>query len=91
MHSITAVYCYTLPFGVVDAVKLYTPVVVHHRGLRVLRPRRRRRRARRCRSEQEPNDLPLEAMSRLIEHNLRQSLGETDAPPLKTPVGDVLD
>jgi putative membrane protein len=38
----------------------------------------------------EANDLPLEQMSRLIEHNLRQSLGETDAPPLLQPVGDVL-
>jgi putative membrane protein len=90
MHRIVAVYCYTLPFGVVDAVKLYTPVVViivayAFFGLDVVGDELEEP------FGTEPNDLPLEAMSRLIEHNLRQSLGETDAPPLKTPVGDVLD
>jgi putative membrane protein len=38
----------------------------------------------------DPNDLPLDAISRMIEINLRQRLGETDLPlPLK-PVDEIL-
>lgn len=89
MHRIVAVYCYTLPFGIVDQVKIYTPIVViivayAFFGLDVVGDELEEP------FGKEPNDLPLEQMSRLIEHNLRQSLGEADAPPLLQPVGDVL-
>ena len=39
----------------------------------------------------DPSDLPLHALSRMIEVNLRQILGETDGlPPLLRPENDVL-
>ena len=37
-----------------------------------------------------PNDLPLDAMARIIEINLREALGETDLPPLPAPVDYLL-
>jgi putative membrane protein len=90
IHRITAVYCYTLPFGVVDTVGIFTPFVVTivayaFFGLDVI-------------GEEidmpfgyDANDLPLRAITRTIEINLRQRLGETDLPPPILPVGDVLD
>jgi putative membrane protein len=33
-----------------------------------------------------PNDLPLDAICRTIEINLRESLGESDLPPPLRPV-----
>ncbi len=36
------------------------------------------------------NDLPLSAISRMIEVNLRQRLGEKDLPPLLRPVDETL-
>jgi ion channel-forming bestrophin family protein len=90
IHRITAVYCYALPFGVVDAVGIYTPfvcVIVAYAffGLDVV-------------GEEiempfgcDYNDLPLRAISRMIEVNLRQSLGDDELPPLLTPVNDFLD
>ena len=38
----------------------------------------------------DPNDLPLEAISRTIEIDLRQRLGETDLPPRAEPRGSIL-
>lgn len=38
----------------------------------------------------EPNDLPLDAMTRLIERDLRAALGETDLPPPLAAHGFVL-
>jgi putative membrane protein len=90
IHRITAVYCYTLPFGVVDTVGIFTPFVVTivayaFFGLDVI-------------GEEidmpfgyDANDLPLRAITRTIEINLRQRLGETELPPPAQPVGDVLD
>lgn len=90
IHRITAVYCYALPFGVVDAVGIFTPFVVTlvayaFFGLDVV-------------GDEidmpfgtDPNDLPLRTITRTIEINLRQRLGERDLPPPLSPVGDVLD
>ncbi len=90
IHRITAIYCYALPFGVVDQVKIYTPfvcaiVAYAFFGLDVV-------------GEEiempfgtDYNDLPLRAISRMIEVNLRQRLGEHDLPPLHTPINDYLD
>ena len=36
------------------------------------------------------NDLPLATLSRMIEVNLRQRLGETELPPLLQPVDGLL-
>ena len=90
IHRITAVYCYALPFGVVDSVNIYTPfvcIIVAYAffGLDVVGEEIEMPFGR------DYNDLPLRAISRMIEVNLRQRLGEEDLPPLHTPVNDFLD
>lgn len=90
IHRITAVYCYSLPFGVVDSVAIYTPfvcVIVAYAffGLDVVGEEIEMPFGR------DYNDLPLRAISRMIEVNLRQRLGEEELPPLHAPVNDFLD
>ncbi|MBX7197206.1 MAG: bestrophin [Sandaracinaceae bacterium] len=89
IHRIVAVYCYGLPFGVVSEVGALTPLVVlvvsyaffglDTIGDEIEQP-----------FGMDDNDLPLDQMSRLIEVNLRQRLGEKDLPPLLKPVGEYL-
>ena len=89
MHRIVAVYCFALPFGLVESVGMFTPVVVAlvsyaFFGLDAVG------------DEIEdpfglhPNDLPLSTITRMIEVNLRQRLGETELPPLLEPVDSIL-
>jgi putative membrane protein len=89
IHRIVAFYCYGLPFGLVSSVGLFTPVVVFvvsyaFFGLDTVGDE----------IEQpfgtDANDLPLSAISRMIEVNLRQRLGEKDLPPLLRPVDELL-
>lgn len=89
IHRITATYCYALPFGVVDAVGIYTPVVVllvsyAFFGLDVVGDEIE------MPFGVDPNDLSLDAISRTIEVNLRQRIGETDLPPMARPIDDIL-
>ncbi len=89
LHRIVAVYCFTLPFGLIDSLHLVTPAVVvfvayAFLGLDALGD-----------SLEDPfgfddGDLPLSQMSRMIEINLRQDLGETDLPEPIRAVRDVL-
>ncbi|HRI09383.1 MAG TPA: bestrophin family ion channel [Nannocystaceae bacterium] len=89
IHRIVAIYCITLPFGLVQTIGQLTPVVVvmvayafyglDAVGDEIENP-----------FGLDPNDLPLTALSRMIEVNLRQRLGETDLPPLLEPVDDIL-
>ncbi|MDY0883195.1 bestrophin family protein [Dongia soli] len=85
LHRTAYLYCFLLPFGLVDTIGAMTPLVVAiisytFFGLDALG------------DEIEepfgdlPNDLPLSAMSRTIEINLRQALGEKDVPPPLQPV-----
>jgi putative membrane protein len=84
IHRIVAVYCLGLPFGIIDTVGVFTPIVVmmvayaffglDAVGDEIEDP-----------FGLEPNDLPLSALSRMIEVNLRQRLGERDLPPLLRP------
>jgi ion channel-forming bestrophin family protein len=90
IHRITAVYCYALPFGLVDEVHIYTPfvcaiVAYAFFGLDVVGD-----------EIEMPfgtdfNDLPLRSISRTIEVNLLQRLGEENLPPLLKPVNEFLD
>jgi putative membrane protein len=85
LHRTAYVYCFLLPFGLVDTIGFMTPVVVAlvaytFFGLDQLGD-----------EIEEPfglqeNDLPLDAMCRTIEINLRESLGETELPPPLLPV-----
>lgn len=82
-------YCIVLPVIIVDDVKLFTPVVtllvsfvflvLNRIGKNLEDP-----------FEDRPYDVPLTALSRTIEINLRQALGETDLPPAIQPVHGVL-
>jgi putative membrane protein len=89
IHQIVAIYCLTLPFGLVKTVGTLTPFVVAFVsyaffgldaiGDEVENP-----------FGHDPNDLPLSALSRMIEVNLRQRLGERDLPPLAKPKDGIL-
>lgn len=85
LHRTAYLYCFLLPFGLVDAIGVLTPFVVAvvaytFFGLDALG------------DELEepfgllPNDLPLDAITRTLEIDLRQALGETDLPPPLKPV-----
>ena len=82
-------YCIVLPIIIVDDVKLFTPVVtllvsfvflvLNRIGKNLEDP-----------FENRPYDVQLTALSRTIEINLRQALGETELPPAVQPVHGVL-
>lgn len=85
LHRTAYLYCFLLPFGLVETIGMMTPLVVAivsytFFGLDALG------------DEIEepfgdlPNDLPLDAISRTIEINLREAMGETDLPPPLKPV-----
>ena len=89
IHRIVALYCLGLPFGIVTSVGIMTPLVVaivayafyglDAVGTEIENP-----------FGLDPNDLPLSSLSRMIEVNLRQCLGQTDLPALLQPVNRVL-
>ncbi|UJR79718.1 bestrophin family protein [Sandaracinus amylolyticus] len=90
IHRITAVYCYALPFGLVDEIGIYTPFAVGlvayaFFGLDVVGDEIE------MPFGTDPNDLPLRAISRMIEVNLRQRIGDPEPPPLLRPVDELLD
>ncbi|MFL6673846.1 MAG: bestrophin family protein [Massilia sp.] len=85
LHRTAYLYCFLLPFGLVDTIGLLTPFVVAivaytFFGLDALGD-----------EIEEPfgsanNDLPLDAMCRTIEIDLRESLGDEDIPAPLSPV-----
>jgi putative membrane protein len=89
LHQIVAFYCFFLTFGIFDVVGLMTPVVVmliahaffglDEIGEEIEDP-----------FGTQPNHLPLDAICRTIEINLRQQLGERDVPPPLRPINDLL-
>jgi putative membrane protein len=89
IHRLVAFYCFALPFGIADAVGAFTPAVVlmvsyAFFGLDAIGD-----------EIEEPfgldvSDLPLSAISRMIEVDVRKRLGEPDLPPLLKPVGGLL-
>lgn len=89
LHRIVAFYCFLLPFGIVYDVGLFTPFVVlmisyaffglDEIGDEIEDP-----------FELQPSDLPLSAISRTIEINLRELLGEDDRPPFLEAVDGIL-
>ena len=89
IHRIVAIYTLALPFGLMDTVGAVTPVVValvcyaffglDAIGDEIEQP-----------FDLDRNDLPLDAMSRMIEINLLQMAGETSLPPAIEAVDGVL-
>lgn len=89
IHRIVAVYCLFLPFGLVETTAILTPVVVmmisyaffelDAIGDEIENP-----------FGLQPNDLPLAAISRIIEIDLLESIGDPNRrEPLK-PENDIL-
>ncbi len=84
LHRIVAVYCVALPIGIIDQVGAGTPAVVamvsyaffglDAVGEEIENP-----------FGEDPNDLPLAAITRMIEINVRQRLGEKELPELLKP------
>ncbi|SNS91110.1 putative membrane protein [Noviherbaspirillum humi] len=85
LHRTAYLYCFMLPFGLVDTIGFMTPVVVSivaytFFGLDALG------------DEIEepfgtsPNDLPLDAICRAIESELRAAVGDPSPPPPLQPV-----
>lgn len=85
LHRTAYLYCFLLPFGLVDTIGFMTPFVVaivaytffglDALGDEIEEP-----------FGQSDNDLPLDALCRTIEINLRESLGDTALPPPLVPV-----
>jgi len=89
IHRIVAFYCVLLPFGLVETVQWFTPVVVlmishaffglDEIGNEIEDP-----------FTTESHALPLATLCRTIEINLLQAIGDEDIPPPLTPVGNIL-
>ncbi|HHH30372.1 MAG TPA: hypothetical protein ENK57_18800 [Polyangiaceae bacterium] len=89
IHKIVAIYCYALPFGIVNATGWFTPVVVgiiayaffglDAVGDEIEDP-----------FGEDLNDLPLLTLSTMIEVNIRQRIGDSDLPELLQPKNNVL-
>lgn len=85
LHRTAHLYCFLLPFGLVDSMGLLTPVVVaivaytffglDAVGDEIEEPFGLR-----------PNDLPLDAICRTLEIDLLQALGESEVPAPLQPV-----
>jgi len=83
-HRIVALYVIALPFGLLHTVQEWTPLVVtlvayafvslDVIGSQLEDP-----------FEEDPQDLPLSQLSRMIENDLRARLGETDLRADLTP------
>lgn len=88
-HRIVLVYCGALPLGIVGDVGWLTPLVTlivafafvgfDAVGTQIEEP-----------FGIDPNDLPLTAISRMIEIDLLQQLGEADVPAMERPVDGIL-
>jgi ion channel-forming bestrophin family protein len=82
---LVAAYCFLLPFGLVDGLQLLTPLVstlvsfiflsLESVGKDIEDP-----------FENTVHDTPMSALSRTIEINLRQNLGDRNVPPEVEPV-----
>ena len=89
VHRTTYLYCIMLPFGLVASLGWATPLICAviaytFFGLDAL-----------SEELEEPfgmaaNQLPLTALSRTIEINLLEALGEPDLPPSIAPINDYL-
>lgn len=84
LRRIVGVYCYALPFGLLHALGPVTPVVVlmmsyAFYGLDAIGDEIH------APFGNDPNDLPLSALCRTIEIDLREALGETELPEPAQP------
>ncbi|MEC7121139.1 MAG: bestrophin family ion channel [Pseudomonadota bacterium] len=90
LHRIVYLYCFLLPFALVDTIGWTTPVIVAFIAYTFF--------ALEAISDEleEPfgraaNDLALNGMSYMIEHSLLEMIGETPNTPSPTPIKFILD
>lgn len=84
LHRTAYIYCFLLPFGLIDTIGVMTPLVVAvvaytFFGLDALGDEIEQPFGTRA------NHLPLDALSRTIEIDLLEALGTTDLPPALQP------
>lgn len=89
LHRIVHVYCFLLPFCLVDSIGWFTPLAVcvlaytffglDALGDQIADP-----------FDTQPNDLPLDAMSRHLEIAVMEILGESELPAPLEPVDGLL-
>lgn len=89
LHRIVHVYCFLLPFCLVDSIGWFTPLAVcvlaytffglDALGDQIADP-----------FDTQPNDLPLDAMSRQLEIAVMEILGEAELPAPLEPVDGLL-
>lgn len=89
IHRIVAIYVFALPLGLVDVTGAFTPAVVlfiayAFLGLDAIGDELENP------FGLDANDLPLTAISRKIDIDLRTAIGERDLPPQLEPVDRVL-
>jgi putative membrane protein len=89
IHRTIYLYCFLLPFGFVDSIGAFTPLVVAFLAYTFY--------SLEALSDQleDPfgvaaNDLALDAMATTIETTLREMLGETDLPAARRPIDYIL-
>ena len=85
LHRTAYLYCFLLPFGLVDTIGYLAPLVVAivaytFYGLDALGDEIEEP------FGDSPNDLPLDAICRAIEIDMRDALGDAELPPPLTPV-----
>ncbi len=83
------IYCLILPFIIADEVGLMTPIITVLVGFAFLVLNRIGKNLEDP-FENKPYDVPMSALSRTIEINLRQALGEREVPPALVPVNGTL-
>ncbi len=89
VHRVIYLYCFLLPFGLVDSIQEMTPLIVafisytffalEALGAEIEDP-----------FGTAPNDLPLDALSWTIEATLRETLGEAECPAKPEPTRYIL-
>ena len=89
LHRTVYLYCFMLPFGLLDSIGFMTPLMVAFVAYTFF--------ALEALSDEIeepfgtlPNDLPLDAMAITIETSLREMLGETELPAAAEAVDFVL-
>jgi len=90
LHRTIYLYSFLLPFGLIDSIGPMTAVIVAFVSYTFFALDALAEEIEEPFGE-EPNDLPLDALSRTIEITLREMLGETDLPPPLTPQRYVLN
>ena len=88
-HKIVLAYCCLVPFGLVGELHLLTPILslviafafvtLDHISELIEQP-----------FSLDPNDLPLSALSRIIENDVRERIGEPPLPVLEPEAGILL-